>query len=183
MKKWIVLGVVSVALISVVAIVASSYNGFIRLENQILAVDKDMQNVHASIFNQIKSQGLSVEKYGNLVIESINAAIGGRYGEGGSKAAFQWIKENNPTIDPNVFNKLNVAIEAGYTKFEATQRTKIDVIRVYRNKLETFPSNIVAGVFGFPKKNLDELERIITTKETKKTFETKEMETIDPFKK
>jgi hypothetical protein len=179
--------IVAIVLLAVVAILGLSfigvYNSCNSQEKGILAVHNDMQNVHASMFNQMKSQGLAVEKYGDMVIQAINEAMSGRYGEGGSRAAFQWIQENNPTIDAAVMEKLQVAIEAGYNRFEATQRTKIDRLRIYKRDLDSFPKGFIAKIFGYPKINLAEMEQVISTKETKKTFETKEMETIDPFAK
>lgn len=160
-----------------------SYNNLVRQEEGIKASYEDMQNVHASIFNQIKSQGLSVEKYGDLVIQACNVAMEGRYGKMGSQAAFQWIQENNPTIQPQVMEKLQVAIEAGYNKFESTQRTKIDRIRIYQADLRSFPKNVFAELLGFPKIDMEKYGATISSAETKKTFETKEMETIDPFSK
>lgn len=178
---WIVIGIISLVVLFLGVSSIISYNNFVDLETRIDAVDKDMQNVHASIFNNIKSQGLTVEKYGTLVVESIKVSMGGRYGSGGSKAAFQWIKENNPGIDSKIFYKLQNVIEAGYNSFEATQRTKIDIVRVYKKNLRSFPSNIVAWVFNFPKIDLKSMEEVISTAETKETFQKKEMKTINPF--
>ncbi len=161
--------------------VLGSYNNLIRQEQGILASHEDMKNVHASIYNNIKSQGLSVEKYGDMVIKAIDASMTGRYGDGGSKAAISLITEQNPTIDSAVFLKLQAVIEAGYNSFEAKQRDKIDRIRVYRESLLTFPNSLVAGIFGFPRINLDELSKTITTEATEETFRTKKMDTIDPF--
>lgn len=161
----------------------STYNGLIRFENRIEAVDKDMQNVHASIFQQMKQQGVAVDKYGQMVIEAINVALSGRYGEKGSKAAFQWIHEQNPTIDSKIMEKLQVAIEAGYNKFEATQRTKLDVVRIYKDATQVFPSNIISGMFGFPRKSWDELGRIVTSSQTKKDFWSGELSDPGIFKK
>lgn len=179
----ITLTAIAVIIVSVIMMVVGTYNGLVRDENGIVAVHEDMQNVHASIFNTIKSQGLSVEKYGEMVTTAISVAIEGRYGKTGSQAAMQWIQEQNPTIDPKIFEKLQVAIEAGYSRFEATQRTKIDRIRVYDNKLDSLVTGALARFMGFPKKVTADMRKTISSSETKKMMETKEMETIDPFAK
>ena len=176
--------IIPLAIMGILAIYCiGTYNSLVSQEEGIKAIHEDMKNVHASIFNSIKSQGLAVDKYGDMVIQAIDAAISGRYGKKGSKAAFQWIQEQNPTIDPKIMEKLQVAIEAGYNKFESTQRTKIDRLRIYRQDLRSFPKNIVVGILGFPKIDLNELGSTITTAETTKTFETKQMDVIDPFAK
>ena len=177
----IIIGLIAIIFIGIVWF-AGTYNGLVRQENSIVAAHEDLQNVHASIFNQIKSQGLSVEKYGDMVTKAINAAIEGRYGKNGSQAAMQWIQENNPTIDSKVFEKLQVVIEAGYNKFEEAQRTKIDKIRVYDNTLDSFFTGFVAkSIMGFPKKVTADMRKTITSAETSEMMKTKEMKTIDPF--
>ena len=160
-----------------------TYNNLVGQEEGIKATYNDMQNVHVSIFNQMKSQGLAAEKYGNMVIQALQVGMEGRYGQNGSQAAFQWIQEQNPTIDSKIMDKLQVAIEAGYNKFEAVQRTKIDKLRIYNQNLRTFPSNLAATLMGFPKIDLQKYGATISTAETKKTFESGEMKTIDPFSK
>jgi hypothetical protein len=172
---WIIIGSIILVLASAAIWVASARNDLVRFENRIEAVDKDMQNVHASIFQQMRQQGVAVEKYGDLVIQAINAAMSGRYGTGGSKAAFQWLQEQNPTIDSKIMDKLQVAIEAGYNRFEATQRTKLDIVRTYKDATQVFPKNIVAGLFGYPKKPWEEIGRIVTSAQTKADFEKGEL--------
>jgi hypothetical protein len=182
----VILGIVALVICLVLGsgcYALNTYNDLVRQENGIKATYEDMQNVHASVFNQIKSQGLVVEKYGDMVIQALDVAMSGRYGAGGSQAAMQWIQEQNPTIDPQTLAKLQTVIEAGYTKFEAVQRTKIDKIRIYQNTLQTFPNSLLANVFGFPRIDMAKYGRTISTSETKTTFETGEMKTIDPFAK
>lgn len=173
--KWI-------AILSVVAVIGTFiimsityYNSFNGKEIYIKAVDKDMQNVHASFHKQMRAQGISVEKYGDLVIKALQVSMGGRYGANGSQAAMQWIKEQNPTIDPKMFSKLQQVIEAGYNKFESVQRKKIDMVAVYEKQATNFPGVVFAGIFNFPKKPFDELGRIITSAETKIDFEKGEL--------
>jgi len=150
-------------------------NDFVRHENAIEAVNLDIQNVHASIFQQMKQQGVAVDEYGDMVIEAIEGAIAGRYGEGGMKSSWAWIKEDNPEIDPAIMEKLQQAIEAGYNKFEAFQRTKLDRVRIYKNSLEVFPDNMIASASGFPRIDVAAAGSIVTSAQTKQDFDTGEL--------
>ena len=181
--KWVIVAGVSLAAIVLILImyVVGIYNGAVRQENGIVAVNEDMKNVHASIFNTMKSQGISIEKYCDTVIKALDVAMGGRYGNDGVKGAMVWIKEQNPTIDSSLYAKLQTVIEVGYTKFESTQRTKIDRLRVFDNFIDSFPGGFIAKAFGFPKKVTAEMRETITTAETKEMMKTKEMKTINPF--
>jgi hypothetical protein len=183
--KVLLMVVGGLAMLVVIAIIylVSTYNTAARMENGVVAVHEDMKNVHASIFNTMKSQGLSIEKYGDTVIKALDAAMNGRYGADGVKGAMVWIQEQNPTIDASLYSKLQTVIESGYTRFEATQRSKIDRLRVYDNFIDTNPGGAVAKAFGYPKKVTADMRQTISTAETKEMMATKEMKTIDPFAK
>jgi hypothetical protein len=183
MGKLIGLGVLGLILLFAI-IVVSGWAKLGSMENGIVAVNEDMKNVHASFFNNLKSQGLAIEKYGELVIKAVEAANSGRYGQGGVKAAMVAIHEQNPNIPPDIMNKLQIAIEAGYNKFETTQRSKIDRIRVFKDyRYYTFAGVLAGNIFGFPRQVTPDMMTTVSTAETEKTFETKQMETVDPFKK
>jgi len=179
MIKWII-GILVVVLLGMSFFY---YNTFNSKEIEINAVDKDMQNVHASIYKQMKAQGMSVEKYGDMVIEALKVSMTGRYGANGSQAAMQWIKEQNPNIDSKMFQKLQQIIEAGYNKFEAIQRKKIDMTATYEKVATNIPGVIFAKAMGFPRKPFEELGRIITSKETKHDFASGELSNPDMFSK
>jgi hypothetical protein len=178
--------VIVVVLLTLVASVVisgwHSYNSFWRSENHIEAYNADMKNVHGSILNNIKTQGLTAEKYFEMVIKGIEAAMTGRYGTGGSKSAMQWIQENNPTIDSAVILKLQSVVEASYNKFEAVQRSKIDAVRIYKDKTRSFPGSFWAWLFTFPKRSWSELEKLVVSEETEGVFQKGKMGPINPFK-
>ena len=168
----------------------SSYIGFrqtcVTFENNIGAQDREMKNVDTEITNSLITQGLSAQEYSKVVIGAIQAANTGRYGADGSKAMMQWIKESNPQIDASIFKKIMIAAEAGYSKFSAAQRRKIDIAREYRNLVETKQQVPLIGSIwtsGFPRKPWGELERVIVSEDTAKTFDTGIKKAIDPFHK
>ncbi|MDO8582050.1 MAG: hypothetical protein Q7S16_04190 [bacterium] len=177
----VIFGVILLFCVLTAIITVTNYNSLVSQEEEIMGVDKDMQNVHASVYKQMRGQGLSFEKYGATVIEAMRVGAEGRFGKNGSQAAVLWIQEQNLDISANVMLKLQQTIEAGYNKFEATQRTKIDKLTTYKKSLRRFPRNIVAWIFGFPKIDMNIAERIVTSAETKKDFETLELSDPDPF--
>ncbi len=177
MKRTLILVILGMLAVPILAgfWLVGARNGFVRTENRISALDGDMKNVHASIYRQMEAQGVAVDKYGDIVIEAINAGMSGRYGDDGVKGAMLWIHEQNPTIDAAIMLKLQQAIEVGYNKFEAKQREKIDVVRTYKDQLGSFPSNVVASTFGFPRIDMAAAERVISSATTKADFEAGEL--------
>jgi hypothetical protein len=179
----LIISAVVVVIITPIIYLTSTYNQFVRHENGIVAVHEDMQNVHSSVFNQLKSQGLAVEKYQEMVVQAMQVAVEGRYGKSGVQAAVTWIREQNPTIDPSVVRKLQEAIEIGYNKFESAQRTKIDRLRAFDNDLDSAIKGNVARFLGFPKKVTADMRKTITSATTETMMKTKQMDTINPFSK
>lgn len=182
--KWAIIGGIIAVVILLLGGMSCSYrNDFVRSENAIIFQDKEMQNVFTIMVNNMKSQGLNQTAYKDAVIQAIDKAIQGRYGANGAQQAILFLKEDNPKIDPATYTKMANVIEAGYARFEAAQRKKIDLVRIYKNKAEMFPGALFASILGFPRKPWEELERIITSGTTKKTWETGEMDAVDPYSK
>lgn len=176
----IVLGIVAILGVGLLKF----YSNLVHMEGDIVAVHEDLKNVHTSIFNQMKSQGLTVEKYGKMVVEAMEVSVEGRYGSDGSRAVVQVIREQNPNIDPKIMATLQVAIESGYKGFESRQRTKIDAIRVYQNALRTPLLGWVAQTFlGFPDRVTDDMLKTVSSAATDDMMARKQMDTIDPFSK
>ena len=156
-------------------------NSFVSQENGISAAYDANKAVLDKVDQTIKGSNLSAKEYSDATIKLVNTAMTGRYGPDGSKAAMQWIQENQPNIDPAVFKTLQQVIQANYAEWSATQITLRDRVRVYENATQFFGGSIVASIFGFPRRGFDmELyKRMIVTNETSQAFQTGQMPSID----
>ncbi len=149
------------------------YNNCISQEATIKAQYKQNQNNYDNYFKKVKEMAQVPEMYVEDMKKLWDGVMTGRYGQNGSKATWQWIKEHNPNIDPSLYTKIQNEIAAGRTDFENNQKLLLDKKRVYEDTyLKTFPGGFIASLMGFPKMDLSKMD-IITSEETEKAFKEK----------
>lgn len=165
----------------VVISIANTNNSLVAAEEGIIASYDDGENIHSNTFKKIKQAGFVTENYSEKVQETISGAVRGRYGSEGIRSNMVWIKEENPEINPELFNKLLVIIEAGNNQFAAKQTDRLDRIRVYRTELRSFPQSMVAGMLGFPQIDMDHYGKVISVESSKEAMNTGVDTATSPF--
>ncbi len=101
----------------------------------------------------------------------IQSAFEGRYGENGSQAVFQAIKENYPgQLDNKLYERLQSTMEAGRNDFQAAQDQLIDRKRQYETELGSFPGGLWLHMAGYPKINLADI-KVISNTHTEKAYD------------
>ena len=168
----VVAAVVGIFTLTLISTFIGTYNQFVSQEQIVKAQYDQNKNNYDNYFKKVKEVCQVPEMYTEDLKKVYDSAISKRYGEKGSKAMFQFLKEHNPNFDSSIYKQVQQVIEAGRNDFEANQKTLIDKKRSYETMLQVFPKNIIAGIMGFPKIDLSKLS-IITSEETEKAFETK----------
>lgn len=150
-----------------------TYNAAIRYETTIEASYKNNQNILGQYGLKVVEVAKVSEKYSEQLKNIVTASMEGRYGQNGSQAVFQWIQEQNPTVDPSIFRNVQQVIEAGRNEFQNNQTLLLDQCRSYDSFRQQFWNQFLLGLGGFPR--LDNLTKVctpITTTEADKAFET-----------
>jgi flagellar biosynthesis component FlhA len=167
--------IVALIVAAFAAVVITSYisaaNYGNRMEMQLKAKWEDNENVLAQYGQKIMEMAQIPEMYAADVKSVTTAAIQGRYGEKGSNAVMQWIKEQNPTIDSSVYVKIQQAIEAGRNEFKNSQTQLLEIKRSYETSLGTVWQGFWLARAGYPKVDLTKYN-IITTDRASKAFQT-----------
>jgi hypothetical protein len=179
MKTLIAAGVIVTGIVAMGAVsYVSAYNTGNRLETTIKATYEDNQNVLAQYSNRIAEAAQVPAMQRDDLKEVVTAALDARYGEEGSQAMFQFIQEQNPTIDSTVYVELQRIIVAGRQDFQNAQTRLIDQKRVYETALGSFWQGTWMGIAGYPRVDLAEYN-IVTNARTEEVFSTGQEEAIE----
>ena len=140
----------------------SAYNYGNSIENQLKAAKENNRNKLAQYGQKVQEVAQVPDMYKKDMVEITQAAIQGRYGADGSKAVFQFLKEQNPTLDPAMYRQIQQVIEAGRNDFQAGQTSMIDIRRQYETALGSFWQGMWMKFAGYPKVNLADFDIVST---------------------
>jgi LemA protein len=171
---WIVVGIVAVVLLWT----AGTYNGFIRLRTRaeeawadidvqlkrrydlipnLIETVKGYADHEKQTFEQVteaRAQALSAEQSGDpqKIAEAENMLTSAL------KSVFA-VAEAYPELKANEnFKELQIELSDTENKIQAARRFYNANVRDLNIKTETFPSNIIAGMFSFDKKEFFDLD-------------------------
>ena len=167
----LLVGAIVIALICFISY-TSYYNSAVRMESQIENLNKNSENVLSSVTTNIKEQAGVTNIYSEDFQNSLKIAMSGRYGEKGSGAAMQWIKENNPQLDSKLYIKIQDVIDGGRKEFQLSQTNKLNTCRDYKNQLGYFWGGSVLKFAGFPRIKLDDVCEIVSDAQSRSAFTT-----------
>jgi LemA protein len=171
----IVLIIVVVVLVLLILFVIGMYNALVRLRNQVdnawSQIDVQLKRRHDLIPNLVET-AKGYMKHERETFEAItkarSQAMGaksvaeagkaeGTLGEALSK--FMLVVENYPELKANQnFLAVQEELTATENKISFARQSYNDQVLFYNNKIQMFPSNIMAGMFGFGKREFFEIE-------------------------
>lgn len=167
----IVLGIIVVVAVMVVGI----YNALVRLRNQVdnawSQIDVQLKRRHDLIPNLVETaKGYMEHERGTFeaITEARSRAMGANGPAEASQAEgmlsdalskFMLVVENYPDLKANQnFLSLQETLTSTENKIAFARQGYNDQVLFYNNKIEMFPSNIVAGSFNFTKRDFFEIE-------------------------
>ena len=179
MNKGIIATIIGV--VAIIVIIGGSYvtayNTANRLERGVEAAWTDNQNILAQYSNRVAEAAQIPAMQRDDLAEVVTQALDARYGDEGSQAMFQFIQEQNPQIDSEVYTQLQRTIEAGRRDFEAAQTRLIDRKRVYETHLGSLWTGTFMGMAGFPQTDLDKFNIVLNLR-TEEAFSSGKEESI-----
>lgn len=165
-----ILGVIAVIIGVLVMSYISAFNTGNAMEQTLKATYTNNQNILAQYSQKVMEAAQVPDMARDDIVKVAKEAMQGRYGTEGSKAVFQMITEQNPSVDPTLYRQVQQIIEGGRTEFQNAQTRLIDQKRVYETALGSFWQGMWMRIAGYPKVNLADY-KVITTDRTERTFQ------------
>lgn len=168
---WIILGIIAIVIIWFIA----AYNGFIRLRNMVReafsTMDVYMKKRYDLIPNLVETvKGYAGHEQATLerVISARNAAasasnlearLEGESALTGTLRSLFALAEAYPDLKANTnFLDLQRQLQSVEADIANSRKYYNSVVRMYNTKTQSFPSVIVASIFGFKNEPLFEIE-------------------------
>lgn len=166
MIGWIILGIIVLLLIVIIAF----YNSFVRLKNQVenawAQIDVQLKRRTDLIPNLVETvKGYAKHEKGVLTeVTNARTAIMNAQTPTEKAAANNMlsdtlkslfaVSENYPDLKANQnFLQLQEELSGTENKISYARQNYNDMVMLYNNKREMFPSNIIAGIFNFGEKD------------------------------
>jgi len=167
--------IVAVVIVLLITFVIGIYNALIRLRNQVdnawSQIDVQLKRRHDLIPNLVETaKGYMKHERGTFeaITKARSQAMGaktvsdagkaeGALGEALSK--FMLIVENYPDLKANQnFLAVQEELTSTENKISFSRQSYNDQVLFFNNKIQMFPSNIIANMFKFGKRDFFELE-------------------------
>ena len=174
---YVFLGIVAAVAFALIASYVTNANYGNRAERVLEATWEDNENILAQYSLKVNEVVQVPAMYKNDFKEVYEAAMSGRYGDNGSEAMFQFLKEQNPQLDSALYIKIQQIMEAGRNEFKVAQTRLVDQKRVYVTNLGYVWKGFWLDTAGYPMLNVgfqggaDDFE-IITSEYAIDAFET-----------
>ena len=153
----------------VCAVSALSFrNRCVAFEAGIAAERAEARNRHSQMRTEIiESAGVN-NQYRADVLRAFDRVVVTR--QGSTNEVLRAISEANPSISTETYTRVQRTIERRRGEFHNTQTSLTDRGREYRTYVNSVPGAWWNTFFHFPRINIDEETRIVTTHETENAF-------------
>ena len=170
MKKGIAILIAVFAVIGIIiGMIAGSYNGLVNqqeeVENKHSVISVQLQrraDLIPNFVNTVKGYSDYEQKTYTAVTEARNAVAGAKTAGEQTKAAEQldsaisvWVNavtEAYPDLKANEnYKALQVELEGSENRIAVARKDYNDAAKSYNSSVRRFPTNIIAGMFGFEK--------------------------------
>ncbi len=167
--------IIVVILVLLIIFVIGIYNALIRLRNQVdnswSQIDVQLKRRHDLIPNLVETakgymqherqtfEEITKARSQAMGAKSVSEAAKAEGALGGALSRFMLVVENYPDLKANQnFLAVQEELTSTENKISFARQSYNDQVLFFNNKIQMFPSNVVAGMFSFGKRDFFEIE-------------------------
>lgn len=165
--------VIMASLVLLVLYTIMSYNDMNGRDIDIPMRQKDAQNALSNMINKARDNNVITKDQDELFKLAVMSVAEGRKGLAG---VFTALSESQvgAKIPDALRTRMMQEMNADYNTFERNQKIVLDYCAAQRKATTGFPGVIVAGIFGFPRIDLEKYETLVLAPAAKGAYETGE---------
>ena len=154
---WIVLGVIAVVVVWAI----SGYNGLVTKQEKVNEAWANVETVYqrrADLIPNLVSTSISIDP-STATPEQMEAWMKAQNEVGSALGRLIAISENYPDLKANQnFMELQKQLEGTENRISTERRKYNEEVRGYNASIRRFPTNLIAGIFGFDKMTMFEAQ-------------------------
>ncbi len=167
--------IIIIIVVAILILIIAAYNSLIRLRNQVdnawSQIDVQLKRRHDLIPNLVETaKGFMKHERGTFeaITEARSKAMGARSVSEHSQAEgqlsealskFMLVVENYPDLKANQnFLAVQEELTSTENKIAFSRQNYNDQVLLFNNKIQMFPSNLIANMFNFSKRDFFEIE-------------------------
>ena len=180
---WIVLAIIVIIVIAIIAMYNGLVSARVKVDNAWSQIDVQLQRRFDLIPNLVETvkgyaahESETLEKVTQLRTSWANAGTIAEKANldnqlSGALKSIMAISENYPDLKANQnFSELSEELRNTENKISFSRQFYNDSVTMYNQKLQLFPSNIIAGMFNFQPRELFAVENAEVRKNVKVDF-------------
>lgn len=144
-------GIIAVITMYLVGTAIHYHNLGVGYETKLEAVWQENKVTLNTYTTKVQEVAQVPDMYRDDLQKVIQSTFQGRYGADGSKAVFQFIREQNMNLDPTMYRTIQQVMESGRNEFQMSQKVLIDTKAAYERQLKYFWSGLWFRLLGYPK--------------------------------
>ncbi|MHC4394449.1 MAG: LemA family protein [Planctomycetota bacterium] len=179
--------IIAVVLVLLIGFVIGAYNSLIRLRNQVdnawSQIDVQLKRRHDLIPNLVETakgymqheretfEAITNARSQAMGAKSVPEASRAEGALGEALSKFMLVVENYPDLKANQnFLSIQEELTSTENKIAFARQNYNDQVLFVNNKIQMFPSNIIAGMFNFKKRDFFEIEDVAEKEVPKVSF-------------
>lgn len=126
------------------------YDDAVGKQEGVKAQYRDNQNEYDAFWKKVQETAQVPTQYKEDFKDLLAAETTAKYGENGSQATVQWLKDRNINFSDQLYGRVMTIIESGRNDFKRGQTLLLDKQRAFSTSTKTFWGKLLGSAWDIP---------------------------------